>query len=160
MVRLACRSNPQFSVDERELARDAPSYSVDTLIALRAELGVTQPLCLLLGADAFLELDGWHRWRDLFDLAHIAVAHRPGFPQSDWGERMSTTLQQTLSARETRDPSRLAAAPAGCITTFAITSLDISATHIRDDLKRGASPRYLLPDVVFDYISQNRLYNL
>ena len=159
MVRLACAKHAGFVVDEREVARAEPSYTVDTLSALRAELGVAQPLCLLLGTDAFLGLTSWHRWQSLFGLAHVAVAQRPGFPQSTWTDNMPQALQQELHVRHTLDTTALAIAPAGHILTFTLTALDIAASHIRADIKRGASPRYLLPDAVLDYISQNQLYS-
>lgn len=159
MAKLACAGNPLFAVDDREIRRTGPSYTVDTLTELRAELGPDQPLCLLLGADAFLGLATWHRWQDLFGLAHIAVAHRPGFAQSGWADSMPPALQQALAARQTADPSALAKAPAGHILSYAITPLDISASHIRTDLQQGKSPRYLVPDAALDYISQNNLYS-
>ena len=77
MVRLAVEGQPGFSVDDREIARGGVSYMVDTLVSLRSELGDT-PLCLILGMDAFLGLDRWHRWHDLPGLTHFAVGHRPG----------------------------------------------------------------------------------
>jgi nicotinate-nucleotide adenylyltransferase len=145
MVRLATVDNPLFVVDEREVNRVGPGYTVDTLGELRREFGVTRPLCLLLGADAFLELATWHHWHELFGLAHIVVAHRPGFPIEAWPTKMPQPLAVHL-------------APAGGIATQSIAALDISATGIRDALAHGASPRYLLPDPVLDYIETNRLY--
>ena len=78
MVRLAAAGNPLFTVDDREVKRSGPGYTIETLTELRREAGATQPLCVLLGADAFLELATWHRWHELFGLAHLIVAHRPG----------------------------------------------------------------------------------
>ncbi len=158
MVRLACADNPDFAVDEREVLRAAPSYTVDTLTALRAEVGAEQALCLLLGADAYLGLTTWHRWQELFSLVHLVVAHRPGFPQLAWTEHMPPDLLQEHAARYTENPNDLASAPAGRIHALAITALDISASRIRADLRRGASPRYLLPAAVLNYISTRKLY--
>ncbi|HEV2009177.1 MAG TPA: nicotinate-nucleotide adenylyltransferase, partial [Burkholderiales bacterium] len=92
MVRLAAAGNPLFTVDEREVKRSGPGYTVDTLVELRREAGATRPLCMLLGADAFLELATWHRWHELFGLAHLIVAHRPGFPPESWPQRMPQPL--------------------------------------------------------------------
>ena len=158
MVRLACADHTDFVVDEREALRAAPSYTVDTLTELRAELGADQAMCLLLGADAYLDLQSWHRWQELFQLAHLVVAHRPGFPQSAWAEHMPPALAQAHAARYTERPDDLETAPAGRIHALAITALDISASRIRADLQRGASPRYLLPDAVLNYISTRKLY--
>ena len=80
MVRLAIAGNPAFHLDDAEAQSSAPSYSVPTLERLRGELGARRPLVLLLGAHAFLGLESWHRWRELFNLAHIAVATRPRSP--------------------------------------------------------------------------------
>ena len=158
MVRLACANHPDFVVDEREVLRTAPSYTVDTLTALRGEVGADQALCLLLGADAYLGLQTWHRWQELFQLAHLVIAHRPGFPQSAWTEHMPSALQQEHAARYTENLDDVANEPAGRIIALPITALDISASCIRADLQRGLSPRYLLPDVVLNYISTRNLY--
>lgn len=146
MARLAVAGNPYFSVDERELRRDAPSYTVDTLTALRAELGEADDLWLLLGADAFRNLARWHRWQDLFGLARIAVATRPG----------STIEAETLALPlRIETGARLAD---GRLRFIGMTPLAISATAIREALARSRSVRYLLPGAVLDYIQENRLY--
>jgi hypothetical protein len=76
-------ATPPSSVDDAEAGR-RPSYTVTTLERLRAAVGA-HPLVLLMGADAFLGLESWHRWRELFELAHIAVATRPGFALESGG---------------------------------------------------------------------------
>src|SRR5512139_2642484 len=151
MVRRAIAGNPRFEVDAREVQSPRPSYTVDTLAELRAELGAQQPLWLLLGADAFLDLASWHEWRRLFDLANIAVAARPGAPllQSD---AMPELLRNEVSQRQVAD------GPAGAVQLRQTTPLDISATAIRDTLARHGSARYLLPDAVLDYIHEHQLY--
>ena len=156
MVRLATADNPRFDVDDREIRRATPSWTVDTLESLRAELGDQQPLYLLLGADAFLGLPGWHRWQHLFDLTHIAIAHRPGYPQTQWQDAMTMGMREQFEQRWIRQPDHTSAA--GQIVTCPITALDISATSIRDALTHGRSPRYLLPEQVRDYIHQHHLY--
>lgn len=158
MVRLAAANNPLLTVDDREVRRSGPGYTVDTLTELRRELGATRPLCLLLGADAFLELASWHRWHELFGLAHIVVAHRPRFPIDAWPAQMPQPLAREYGSRLLKQPLAVHLAAAGGIVTQAIAALDISATAIRDALSNHASPRYLLPDGVLDYIQSNRLY--
>ena len=156
MVRLAIAGNPRFVADDREIRRTGPNYTFDTLTGLRAELGNQIPLVLLLGSDAFGQLNTWHRWLDLFSLAHIAVAHRPGHRLDP--RRLNTVLGQELIRRRTDDMSTITNTPAGCVTTIAMTPLDISATAIRAALDAGRSARYLLPDAVLDYIQNQRLY--
>jgi len=155
MVRRAIAGNPLFAVDAREVQRPQPSYTVDTLTALRAELGDEQPLWLLLGADAFLGLPSWHEWQRLFELANIAVAARPG-AQLLQTDRMSDELKHEVSQRQQAAGS--VASPAGSVLLQQMTPLDISATVIRDTLARHGSARYLLPDTVLDYIHEHQLY--
>ncbi|MDA8226001.1 MAG: nicotinate-nucleotide adenylyltransferase [Betaproteobacteria bacterium] len=157
MVELAIAGNPRFEVDTREMLAPRMSYTVDTLLSLRQDLGWHRPLCLLLGADAFLGLPGWHRWRELFELTHIAIAHRPGYPQHSWKDAMPELLREQIDTRS-GPASELAGSAGGRIVTHSITALDISATHIRDTLHSGRSPRYLLPDTVLDHIHTHQLY--
>ncbi len=158
MVRLAIGDNPLFTVDEREIKRDGPGYTVDTLAELRREAGATRPICLLVGADAFLDLATWSRWHELFKLAHVVAAHRPGYPVNIWQERMPQPLAREYASRTMQQPLAVHLAPAGGVVVIAIAALDISATLIRDCVRSGASPRYLLPDSVLDYIQTQRLY--
>ena len=155
MVRRAVAGNPRFVVDAREVQRPQPSYTVDTLTELRAELGTEQPLWLLLGSDAFLGLPSWHDWQRVFELANIAVAARPG---SELGQvdAMAEPLQREVLNRKVADAS--AAGPAGSLLLWQMTPLEISATAIRHTLERQGSARYLLPDAVLDYIHEHQLY--
>lgn len=159
MTRLAAAGNARFTVDERELRRTGPGYTFDTLKELRSDLGDARPLALLLGADAFLEFATWHRWREIFGLAHVAIAHRPGFPVERWTERMPEPLAREYSGRLMQQPLAIHLAPAGGIIVVPFTALEISATAIRDMLHAGASPRYLLPGAVLDYIRSHGLYS-
>lgn len=158
LVRLAIAGNPRFELDSAEVDAARPSYTVPTLERLRqAQIcGARRPLVLLVGADAFAGLTGWHRWEQLFSLAHIAVAHRPGFPIDP--SRLPAALASVYRQRCGADPAALAAAPAGCIVSFEMTQLDISATKIRALLSKGASVRYLLPDAPLAYLQDHHLY--
>lgn len=156
MVRLAVEDNPLLEVDTVEIDSLQPSYTVLTLERLRTKFGLHQPLVLVLGADAFLGLVSWHRWRELFGLAHLAVATRPGHPL-DIGT-MPADLASEFRQRLASGREALVTSAAGCILPFAITPLDISATTIRQALVAGSSVRYLLPDRTLDYIHHHSLY--
>jgi nicotinate-nucleotide adenylyltransferase len=158
MVRLAIADNPRFALDPAEAESAQPSYTVPTLERLRgaADCGARRPLVLLLGADAFAGLPTWYRWQTLFDLAHIAVAQRPGF-QLD-SPRLPPALADCVRQRHSDSPSALNDSPAGRIVSFSLTQLDISATQIRRLLAEGRSPRYLLPDAVIAYLQNHSLY--
>jgi nicotinate-nucleotide adenylyltransferase len=156
MVERAIAGLPGFSVDPGEVLEAAkPSYTVATLERQRRLHGPARPLVLLLGADAFSRLEAWQRWRELFGLAHIAVATRPGHELSVGSG--NTTLDNEYLARQ-GTAADLAAAPAGRIIPFAITALEISATAIRERLARGGNARHLVPDAVLDYIDSHPLY--
>ncbi|HEX8988786.1 MAG TPA: nicotinate-nucleotide adenylyltransferase [Rhodocyclaceae bacterium] len=161
MVRLATAGEPRFAVDADEVASGEPSFTVPTLERLRASLGEDRPLVLLVGADAFLGLPTWRRWRELFDLAHIAVTARPGAPLDP--AAMGDELAAAYRARRGGDAAVLASRPAGAVVEFEIEPVepaDLSATMVRAAL-RGADPRDpadLLPSGVLDYIRRNHLY--
>jgi len=157
MVRLAIAGNPLFEVDDREIRRQGISYTFDTLTELRADFGGL-PLCLLMGADAFSALTTWHRWMEIFDLAHVVIAHRPGYPLDEMQAALPAPLRQAYLRRLATDSGVLRIVAAGSILTRQITALDISATRIRGQLAQGANPRYLVPDPVLDYIDRNYLY--
>ncbi len=144
MLRVALHGQSRLTLDTRELDRDGPSYTIDTLIELRAEQG-ERPLILLIGADAFTGLPSWHRWRELFEAAHIGVLSRPGVDAV-----LPAELQHEIDGRQADDVSSLRNTSAGKLIELAVTPLEISATRIRELLAAGRDPRYLLPAGLFD----------
>jgi nicotinate-nucleotide adenylyltransferase len=152
MVELAIAGEPRFCCDRRELQREGPSYTVDSLMSLRAELGAKRPLGLVMGCDALLGLPSWHRWEEIPELAHIVVLGRPG-----WSLPADGTVGALLRERS-GDCSSLESQPAGSVITQTLRPQDISATNIRALLQSGLSARYLLPDSVLDYIAEHGLY--
>jgi nicotinate-nucleotide adenylyltransferase len=146
ILRAALRGQDRLVLDERELRRDGPSFTIDTLIELRDEIGPERPLALLVGADAFLGLPSWHRWGELFDYAHVGVLTRPGHEIS----ALPTELRIKVASRRTTDANALLASPCGRVLPMAVTPLEISATEVRAVLAAGGEPRYLLPDAVLE----------
>jgi nicotinate-nucleotide adenylyltransferase len=142
MVRAAVADQPGFVVDDRETRRGGLSYSVDTLSELRGE-SPQRSICLLLGMDAFLGLPNWHRWREILELAHVVVAHRPG-----WKAPTQGPLGEVMVDRGTGSVRDLHDATAGRIYVHAVTQLEISSTDLRALIARGREPRYLVPDSV------------
>jgi nicotinate-nucleotide adenylyltransferase len=152
MVRAAVADQPGFVVDDREVRRLGVTYSVDTLTELRAELP-DRSLCLIVGMDAFLGLPGWHRWREILDLAHVVVAHRPG-----WKAPTSGPLGELMVDRGTGAVRDLHAARAGRIHVHSVTQLEISSTDLRQIITSGRDPRFLVPDAVRDIILETGCY--
>ena len=157
MVKLAIQRDARFDVDDRELKRGGETYTYDTLAEIRKERGPDMPLVFLAGTDAFAGIDTWHRWTELFDLAHFAVAVRAD--DSQWFSKGPGTFPRDCWPRITLNPRELAAAPAGKIMTFAMTPLSISSTALRALAADGASLRYLTPDPVVEYIRTHNLYS-
>jgi nicotinate-nucleotide adenylyltransferase len=152
MVRAAVAGQPGFAVDDREIRRSGVSYSVDTLIDLRRE-HPQRSLCLLLGMDAFLGMPTWHRWREIFELAHVVVAHRPG-----WKAPITGPLGEEMVDRGTGSIWDLHGSIAGRIHVHAVTQLEIASTDLRALIVSGRDLRYLVPDAVRDLIVRTGCY--
>jgi len=152
MVRLAVQDLPPLTVDARELERDKPSYTIDTLESLRAELAPDDQLFLIIGWDAFCGLPTWHRWEELLDHCHILVLQRP-----DADSEAPETLRDLLAARSVTDPQAIAGR-GGQIAFVWQAPLGVSATRIRQFLASGRSVRFLVPDAVLAYINAHGLY--
>ena len=144
MLEAALAGQHRLVLDTRELRREGPSYTVDTLRELRAELPATQPLILLLGADAFAGLPTWHEWRVLFDLAHIVVLTRPGHETT-----LPAELADVIASRYATSAAQLHESPAGKVLNLPVTPLEISASAVRKMLADGREPRWLLPAALF-----------
>ncbi|MDO8350866.1 MAG: nicotinate-nucleotide adenylyltransferase [Gallionella sp.] len=157
MVKLAIADQPAFVLDDREVKRATKCYTVHTLRELRTELGEAQPLCLLMGGDAFLQLHTWHEWQEILDLAHIVVGYRPGFTLE---KRIHSAMPELRKHYQQRlcNVDFLSQRPAGGIAELAIPKLEISATLIRSRVAENRTIRYLLPSAVANYIYQHHLY--
>ena len=153
MVRAATANEPSFVVDDCEVRRQGPSYTVDTLAAIRQEQP-DAPMGLILGMDAFLGLTNWHRWNEILDYAHIVVAHRPGWRAPDIGP-----LGELISGHGTHRIDDLHQQRDNLIYIHAVTQLEISSTEIRDLVGAGRDPRFLMPDVVRDIITESKCYS-
>ncbi|WP_457674917.1 nicotinate-nucleotide adenylyltransferase [Thiolapillus sp.] len=143
LLRAAIEHQPGFRVDERELRRDRPSYTVHTLESLRDELGPEAPLCLLLGRDAFNAFHSWRQPERILELAHLVVMDRPGHGLPD-----EPPLRRLMEGRVLDDGAGLRNRPAGGICFQPVTRLDISSSDIRRRLQQGRSIRWLVPDAV------------
>ncbi len=147
MLKAAVADEPGLAVDARELNRSGKSYSLLTLQSLRAELGDEIPLCLIMGQDAFRGFPDWHRPDAILQLAHLVVMQRPG------EQGVNLYPEHVTDGQE-----KLRSTPAGRIYLQPVTQLDISSTQIREMLRMGRSPRYLLPDSVLKIIERDGLY--
>ena len=155
MLRLAFQDDADMVVDERELRRKGATYTFDTLVELRAEYGQAASLVWLIGGDAFAKLDTWHRWRELFGLAHFAVIDRPTHRleiaegSAEFRKEIDTRVAVLLDTHTS---------PCGAVVILGMTPPPVSSTDIRARLKNHQPIRGLAPDGVCDYIEQHKLY--
>ena len=147
----------QVTMDLQEIERNAPTYTVDTLRNVRAQLGPDASLIFLMGADQLLHLDTWRDWRHLFDLAHIGVAARPGFSLAGavLPPAVAIELQQRQGSLE-----QLRNTPSGHAYVAQSLAVDVSSTQVRAALQRGEQANSLISPVVLDYIQQHNLYKI
>lgn len=152
MLEIALQGCTELQMDKRELQRNKPSYTYDTLCELRAEVGDQVSLCLCMGMDSFAMLDSWHNWDQLLQLAHIVVVTRP-----DWFLPESGAVADLLNLH-CHDIDAVAQQAAGAIVLLEQRLIPISATDIRAQIHAGKSPQFLVPNAVWNYIRVNELY--
>ncbi|MBA3756808.1 MAG: nicotinate-nucleotide adenylyltransferase [Nitrosomonas sp.] len=158
MVRLAIQDNDMFTLDEREISRSGISTTVESLREYQYELGENMALCFILGIDAFIKINQWHNWHELFSLCHLIIVARPGYTSINDHQNLPADIRKELIARRILCTSDLGLQPNGCIYIAQTSLLEISASHIRSLITAGKSTRYLLPEIVSDYIKSNYLY--
>ena len=151
MLEAAVRGVPGLGIDARELAREGPSYTVDTLIELRREVGQVLPLIWIVGTDILPALPRWSRWQQLLELAHLVILERPG------ADSPPLAVTQWLDQHRI-DQNALLTSAAGGVMTLDQPVLDIASSDIRALLAAGRDPRFLLPDVVMEYITHHKLF--
>lgn len=150
MVRLAVQGT-SLQVDDREMRREGPSYSIDTLMSLKCDFPKAS-LCMVVGVDAFLGLTTWFQWEKLIQLANIVVMHRSGWELPETGIVAELLQEHALVGKKLHEVA------SGHIITQNISGLEISSTHIRNLISQRKSPIFLLPENVYHYIQQHGLY--
>ena len=150
MLELAVADVDRLEVDPREALRDAPSFTVDTLEAVRGEWP-RATLVFFMGLDAFSGFPDWHRPGRILELANLVVVDRPG-------ARISPAAAALLDERRRRSGPAIVDGAAGAIERREVTQLEISATRIREAVRNGRSSRFLLPEEVRGYIREKGLY--
>jgi len=141
MLRLALAGKPRFTISKTELKRDGPSYSVDTMAELRGKFGDKTELYFILGWDSLNQLPRWHEPERLASLCTLVAVHRPGVPRPD------------LKALDKEIPGI-----SGKVIILDSPSEDISATDIRERVKKGLPVHHLVPMSVAEYIKKHKLY--
>jgi nicotinate-nucleotide adenylyltransferase len=128
---------------------------VHSLESLRQEQGDQTGITLVMGTDALMGLNRWHRWTELLALANILVIQRPG-----WDLSPEPWLEELLAQHQCDEVQTLQQERCGKICLVALNPLDISATEIRRQLALGQSPQFIMPDKVLDFIVRHKLYGV
>ncbi|MBN1379528.1 MAG: nicotinate-nucleotide adenylyltransferase [Gammaproteobacteria bacterium] len=152
MLELALKEFPELILDMRELKRNSPSYSFDTLNTLHAECPDAR-FCWLLGLDAFRDFNHWYRWRQVLSLTNLLVIQRPG-----WSLDLADELEELLQRHRVDDIQTLRQSPAGAVLIYELNAPDISSTQIRERLARSESIQGLLPKAVEEWLAKNPVY--
>lgn len=159
MLALAVADQPGLAVDCRELGRAGPSYTVDTLGELRDELGSSVPIAWLIGADSLLQLSSWHRWRELFERAHIVAVQRPGAEVDAATLRRQAPDVLAEIGERWLPPASLKEASHGGFALLSMPELrPESSSVLRQRIHAGEAWRHWVPDPVADYIVRHGLY--
>lgn len=159
MVEIAVAGERGLRVDARELARPVPSYSVDTLADVRAEVGGDTPVIWVIGADSLAQLHRWHRWRALFDVAHVIAVGRPGFALDPAGLALIDTALADVIRQRLRPLDALLGTTSGGLALLAMEPpRPESSTDIRRRIAAHESWVSLVPPPVAGYIVRHRLY--
>ncbi|MDE8602387.1 nicotinate-nucleotide adenylyltransferase [Marinomonas sp. RSW2] len=153
MAKLAISSDSRLRVDSREMDREGPSYSVDTLRDIRSEIGPNKSLIMVLGMDSFLSLPTWQNWQKLIQYSHLLVVSRPG-----WEPDLISELSAFCENYRAASSHELQCAPSGRVWFETLTPLGISSSMIRALACKNESIAYLLPEPVQKYIEQHQLY--
>jgi nicotinate-nucleotide adenylyltransferase len=143
MVRLAVGDDPNFAVSTLEIEREGPSYTAETLAALRDQFGPETEFSFIMGADSLADFPHWHQPERILELARLAVAERPEREDEGVGGILAEDLARAMRER---------------VVWLRMPRIDISATAVRDRVRRGLSIRYWVPSAVEEYIRKHRLY--
>ncbi len=154
MVKLAIKDVDGFVIDDREYHREGASYTVDTLVSIRDDIdnkqGEKEPLCMLIGMDAFTHFTKWHDWQGILKLAHLVISSRPGTNHVEIDDWMKERVTESIGDLHKYTAGRLFFAD--------VSQLDLSATFLRKQIREGKSSRYATPEEVSEYIERNKLY--
>ena len=148
----------QIGVDRMEMDRAGPSYTIDTVQALRERFGPQTSLTWLMGADSLIQLPTWDSWKELFKYINLAVASRPHF---DLAAQMSPEIEELLGTHQINAPAALENSPAGLIYINESLSVDLSSTELRNHLKtssRGQIASEQIPAHTLEIITKLGLY--
>ena len=161
MLDLAVDGIAGLRVDRRELARPGPSYTIDTLGELRRERGPSASIGWLVGADSLLQLHTWHRWRELFQHAHLVAVQRPGAEVDAASLRADAPAVLDEIGQRWLPPGTLAETACGGFALLPLPALrQESSTELRRRIEAGGPWRHWVAPAVADYIQRHGLYRL
>ena len=160
MLDLALKPHADFFTDNREIKKNQndllPSYTIETLKSLAQEKEEGQALCFLIGSDAFLKLESWHLWSELFNYCHILIVERRESPIHI--DQLTPLLKKEWDNRLTQKIENIETSAYGLIMVKQFEYIDVSSSQIRDAIHLDKNLTDLVPEKIADYINLNQLY--
>jgi len=153
MLQLALQNISGVVADGRELDRSGPSFTIDTLRSLKSEFPQAG-FYLIIGSDAFQSLNAWHEWEKILEFSNIIIAQRP-----DHQDDLSSEVGKQLKNSFTNDIDAFKESVSGKIFALKVSQLEISSSYLRELIREDKSTQFLLPEIVLNFIKENRLYN-
>ena len=153
MISIISGNSELFEADARELERDTPSYTYETLSEIAQEVSSDSTLFWIMGEDSLPEFPDWYQAEKIMELCHVLVMRRPGYEASEKIEASAW-----LKSYMCEDASKLDEKQHGYIYMTDVELFEISSTQIRQTLQAGEQPRFMLPGGVWNYIKRNNLY--
>lgn len=153
MLSIVTRSYDRLTIDDREIRRSGPSYTIDTVKEIHEETQHKKVLVLILGVDAYLDFCKWHNFNEILSFCHVMLLQRSGYTLPNSG-----CEKELYDAHQTADFTKISSTQNGYIFLSDIEKFDISSTTIRDYILEGKQPKFLLPGNIWNYISKYNLY--
>jgi nicotinate-nucleotide adenylyltransferase len=157
MLRL-CFTMPNILIDDREILRQSTTYTIDTIREVREQLGGSEPLCFIMGIDAFITFDQWEGWEEILTQTHLIIVNRPDF--EEWADQLSPQLYSYWARYRCDSVQEICEHSSGLIIVQDIEPLAISSTNIREKCHIGKHEKikdFVPPEVLY-YMKQHQLY--
>ncbi|AMA65141.1 Nicotinate-nucleotide adenylyltransferase [Candidatus Arsenophonus lipoptenae] len=155
MLKLAIKHKPLFSIDTREFNRITPSYTIETILSIRQQIGWKKSLAFIIGQDSLLSINTWFNWQKILKICHLLVYPRPGYTNKCFE---NIYMRQWIKQYQVYFPAILRYKPFGAIYLANTPLLNISSTEIRKYQYDKKNSKKILPPLVLRYVKKNQLY--
>lgn len=155
MLKLAIGNNPNFIINPLEINMKRSTYTYNTLSLIRTHVGDKETIFFIIGADSFVNFDSWHNWEELLKLSNFIVVKRHGHHL----DKIKEDLANKIVLRPLDELGKTDLENRGKFYLFDFTPLDVSSTYIRTQIQTKQDVSNFMPEVVYNYIKKNNLYD-